>query len=191
MEEALQLIKGMLEHERFSFDGKYYQVRDAVNLPLPGPGERPPVFVGGKGDRVSRIAGRWADGFNTVWGWTPEAYAGRVEIVNQEARRVGRNPDAVVKSVGLYTLPARDEIELEERWVTYSKASPSVTAGGPLNEWGADKLVGTPRQIAGRIERFQAIGVQEVILGFGVLPFQIADEAAVDDFVREVFPLFQ
>ena len=34
---------------------------------------RPRVFVGGKGDRLLRLAGR-ADGWNTCWVWTPAEY---------------------------------------------------------------------------------------------------------------------
>ncbi len=191
MEEALQVVKGMLSHERFSFEGEHYQVKDAVNLPLPPPSERPPVFVGGKGDRVSRIAGTHADGFNTVWGWTPEGYAGRVELVDRAARKAGRDPKTVAKSVGLYTLNGRDEQALKERWQAYVSASPIGDGGLEPDKWGEDKLWGTPEQIVKRVNEFKAMGVQEVILGFGMLPFQIADEAAVDEFVQEVFPLFQ
>jgi alkanesulfonate monooxygenase SsuD/methylene tetrahydromethanopterin reductase-like flavin-dependent oxidoreductase (luciferase family) len=49
--------------------------------------------------------------------------------------------------------------------------------------------VGTPEAIAATVEEFAALGVEEVILSFGMLPFQVADASAVELFASEVFPL--
>ncbi len=52
-------------------------LRDALLPPEPVQ-PRIPVWVGGKGGpRLLRLAARYADGWNAVWRWTPEAYGER------------------------------------------------------------------------------------------------------------------
>lgn len=65
--EAVQIVTGMLASVPFSFEGTHYRVREAWNLPRPVQSPRPPVWVGGKGDRLAGVAGRHADGFNSCW----------------------------------------------------------------------------------------------------------------------------
>lgn len=144
------------------------------------PGVR--LWIGGKGDRMVRLAARYADGYNSVWAWTPEAFGDRLQLLERSSRR------RVATSVGLYTLCGRDEKEIDRRWGRYLAASP-VNVEQPMLEWGLDKLYGTPAQIAERVKKFEALGVEEVILGFGILPFQIADPSAIEMFAKEVFPL--
>lgn len=189
LEEAVQVVGGMLSNETFSFEGTHYSVKEALLRPRPIQLPRPPVWVGGKGDRVVSIAGRFADGFNTVWAWTPDAFRGRVGVLNRAARKAGRDPSSIRKSVGLYVLPAEDARDLESRWGRYVAASPPGTGDMDAREWMADKLAGNPTQILTTLSAFAELGVEEVILGFGILPFQIADEESVEWFVREVFPL--
>jgi probable F420-dependent oxidoreductase len=193
--EAVQVVGGMLASVPFSFEGSHYRVREAWNLPRPVQSPRPPVWVGGKGDRVARVAGRYADGFNASWAWTPEAYAGRVEIVERAARGAGRDPAEVRRSVGLYALPGTDERDVERRWERYLAGSPpgAATALNPggLDAWRRDKLCGTPEAMAHTLEAFAALGVEEVILGFGIVPFQVADPSAPDLFAAEVAPHFR
>ena len=47
---------------------------------------RPRVFVGGKGDRLLRLVAERADGWNTCWTWTPDAYRERVEVLGPRVR---------------------------------------------------------------------------------------------------------
>lgn len=185
--EAVQIIVGMLSSESFSFAGRHYRVKDAENRPQPIQRPRPPVFIGGKGDRIARLAGKYADGFNTVWAWTPEAYGDRVRIVNEAAERAGREPASIKKTLGLYCLPGVSTSELDSRWSAYKEATPGV---GPdsFDEWKADKLWGNVDQISARLGEFAALGAEEVILGFGLLPFQIADAEAVEWFAKELLP---
>lgn len=186
--EAVRIVIGMLSSESFSFGGKHYQVTNASNLPAPVQSPRPPVWVGGKGDRVVSVAGRYADGFNTVWAWTPEDYGGRIAVLERAARKAGRDPASVRRSVGLHCLPGNDGAELASRWKTYLGVVPGMGQGPDLEAWRRDKLCGDAGEMLARIDAFGAHGVEEVILSFGLLPFQIADPEAVEWFAREVVP---
>ena len=182
LEEAVQVVRGMLSNDTWSFDGRHYRVDGAANAPRAEP--PPAVWVGGKGDRIVKIAGRYADGYNAVWSWTPEEFASRVALLEESAADAGRDPKRVARSVGLYCLPGEDPASLERRWLTYGRASPSGTVPSDREAWQKGKLVGTPAEMTQTVKRFAALGVEEVILGFGVLPFQIADEEAVEYFAE-------
>lgn len=187
--EAVRLVRGMLSESPFSFEGRFYRVRDSWTLPQPA---SLPVWIGGKGDRMVETAARYADGFNTVWAWTPEAYAAKIRLLDETAASAGRDPAQIKKSVGLHCLPGADEAELEMRWGRYIAASPAGIGGSAtFRTWRQDKLAGTPAEMASRIEDFRASGAEEVILNFGLVPFQICDASAVEDFVGEVRPLVQ
>ena len=189
LEESVQIIKRLVSDSDVSFEGSHYSIKGAFNSPKP---PRPtPVWVGGKGDRVVRIAARHADGYNCVWGWTPELYAGRMRVLEQEMQRVGRPVDEVRRSVGLYTVVGEDKRDVERAWASYLSNSPAGTAKHDLERWRTDKLVGDPDEIVERIEEFRELGVEEVILGFGILPFQIADAPSVELFAEEVISRFR
>lgn len=186
--EAVEIVKGMLSSESFSFTGEFYEVRDAWNLPRPVQSPRPPIWVGGKGDRVAATAGRHADGYNAAWAWTPETYRERIRRLEEGARAGGRDPSSVRKSVGLYCLPGSNQDELAIRWQKYVQAGRGVFPGADFDDWRTDKLCGLSHEMLARLDEFRTLGVEEVILSFGILPFSIADPDAVEWFARDVIP---
>lgn len=187
--EAVQILRGLLDAGRIDFSGEHYRIRGARCIPRPVQ-HRLPVFIGGSGDSIARLAGRYADGFNSAWAWEPEDFAGRIEVVNRAAERAGRDPEAITKTVGLYALPGSTGAAVERRWRRYVSCGP---AGRPEHIsyplWAEDKLAGTYDVIAEKVGRFQALGVPEIILTFGSIPFQICDPEAVEEFMSEVAPL--
>lgn len=185
--EAVQVVRGMLSHPSFSFQGRYYRVKDAWTLPQP---RSLPVLIGGKGDRVVETAARFADGYNTAWACTPERYAGRIHLLRTAAAQAGRNAADIRKSVGLLCLPGMDGSELEVRWHRYLASTPGgIGRGQTLETWRQDKLAGTPGEMVSKIDDFEGSGAEEVILNFGLVPYQISDASGVEDFIREVRPL--
>jgi alkanesulfonate monooxygenase SsuD/methylene tetrahydromethanopterin reductase-like flavin-dependent oxidoreductase (luciferase family) len=61
--EALQILRGMFDNEVFSFEGKYWILRDAVNLPSPV--QQPmKISVGASKPRMVGIAAKYGDGLN-------------------------------------------------------------------------------------------------------------------------------
>jgi probable F420-dependent oxidoreductase len=61
LEEALQVIKGLLDGGPFSFSGEYYSIDGLENFPAPAVRRRPPILIGGGKPRMLRLAGREAD----------------------------------------------------------------------------------------------------------------------------------
>jgi alkanesulfonate monooxygenase SsuD/methylene tetrahydromethanopterin reductase-like flavin-dependent oxidoreductase (luciferase family) len=63
LKESVQIIKGMVNNEVFNFNGKYWKLIDAQNIPQP---IRKPftVSVGARQPRMIRITAKYADGIN-------------------------------------------------------------------------------------------------------------------------------
>ena len=61
MAEALQVIRGLWSEEPFELQGEHYVVAGLDGLPKPVQKPHPPIFIGGTGRRMLRLAGREAD----------------------------------------------------------------------------------------------------------------------------------
>ncbi|MGH2783794.1 MAG: TIGR03560 family F420-dependent LLM class oxidoreductase [Actinomycetota bacterium] len=189
LRETVIILAGMLSQPRFSFEGRYYRVEDAPNEPPPVQHPRPPVWVGGKGGpRLMRIVAEAADGWNTVWRWTPEAYAERVAELERACAKISRDPATVSRSLGLYTVVGSDEKDLERRWRDVAERAPIDASGIALDAFAADTLTGTTDACIARIKEFEALGVEQLVCSFGLVPFMISSDDQVELFARDVLP---
>ncbi|MGH2655158.1 MAG: LLM class flavin-dependent oxidoreductase [Actinomycetota bacterium] len=186
--EVLSLLFG--EKEPVTWEGRHYSLDEAYCRPRPAQRPGPPLWVGGKGGpRLARLVARRADGWNTVWAWTPEDYADRVRVLEEACERHDRDPATVRRSVGLYALVGEDERDLDARWRALQRWTPGgALNGSALGSWGRDKLVGTPDRVVERLAAFAALGVEELIVSVGSLPFAVFDDDAVEVFARAVLP---
>lgn len=179
LSEALQIITGLLAGETVTFDGEHHRAAGAHLHPPPVQRPRPPVFVGGKGDRLLRLAARHADGWNTCWVWTFDAYRERLAVLERECAAVGRDPSTLWRSVGLYALCGEDERDLARRFERLRELSPpGVLDGVTLDEWRVGRLVGTAEQVREQAEEWGSLGVETLILGPGAVPFHVG---SIDD----------
>lgn len=191
LDETLRIVGGLLSSdEPFTFIGEHYQVREATGDPRPLQSPRPPLLVGSKGGPVAaRITAEVADGWNTVWKWTPEDYAGRAATLNQACEKAGRDPATVTRSLGLYTLVGDD---LDAVWDAIRAWAP----GGMLDavspaDFAPGALTGTAEQCAERMAAFAASGVAELIVCPAPLPFAIPIPEQVERIAETLIPLLR
>lgn len=142
-------------------------------LPPPAQEPHPPVWVGGKGDRLLELVARHADGWNTVWTWTLDDYRERVATLEAACERVGRDPSTVRRSVGLYTLVGEDERDLQRRFRRLRDANPAGVVPADLDSWREGHLVGTVAQVSEQLAGWAAAGVTTMVVGLGALPFAV------------------
>src|SRR5256712_4168893 len=64
LRDGLEITRRLWSEERATYHGKHYRIDDAVCAPKPTQRPRPPIWVGGEGPRVMRLAARYADGFD-------------------------------------------------------------------------------------------------------------------------------
>jgi probable F420-dependent oxidoreductase len=193
LEETLVALGLLFEEGPATWEGRHLSLHEAYARPRPAQQPRPPLWVGGKGGpRNLRLVARHADGWNTVWAWTPEGYAERARALDRACEREGRDPATVRRSVGLYTLVGEDRRDLSARYRTLQAWTPGGGLDGqPLEDWGRDKLVGTPEHVLERLAAFADLGVDEVICSMASLPFGLYDESALDVLAETVMPAAQ
>jgi F420-dependent oxidoreductase-like protein len=191
LEETLLVLGKLFGPGSATWRGRRFRLSNAFNSPRPLQQPRPPIWIGGKGGpRLLKLAARYADGWNTVWAWSPEAYAGRVRALKEACDREGRDPATVRLSVGLYTLVGEDERDLVTRYRALQRWAPGGALDGELlDDWARDKLVGTPDQVVERLEEFASLGVEETIVSGASVPFSLYDETMLDVFAEAVIPL--
>jgi F420-dependent oxidoreductase-like protein len=152
LEEQLKIITGLwetAEGEEFSFDGTYYSLSGSPALPKPAQRPRPPVLIGGAGQRrTPRLAARFADEYNIPFTSVADSAAafGRVRQACQDA---GRDPGSMVYSAAQTVCCGRDEAELARR----VQVTGQQLAG--LRQTG---LAGSPAEIVDKLGRFAGAG---------------------------------
>jgi len=173
--EAVEVVTGLLAGAAFTFDGAHHRAVAARSLPSAVQQPRPRVFVGGKGDRLLSLVAERADGWNTCWTWTPDAYRERVEILDRACERVGRDPATVWRTLGLYALCGEDQRDLARRFERMAAEAPSgVMRGMDLAAFRTGRLVGTVDDVREQIARWAALGVDTMVAGVGAVPFHVA-----------------
>jgi probable F420-dependent oxidoreductase len=189
LEETVGYLAALFDGEPASFQGDRFAMREAYNHPRPVQ-EPPPLLLGGKGGpRLLRLAGRLADGWNTVWRWTPEAYASRAAAARRACERSGRDPGRFRLSLGLFTVVGEDEADVVRRYEAIGERLPGgVVDSTPLEALREDGLVGTAEQVLERLERFAALGVGELVVGPAPVWFAMPDPSMLDVFAESVLP---
>jgi probable F420-dependent oxidoreductase len=145
-EEAFTIIRGLLEGERVTLDGRFHQADDAVLLPRPA--TRPPLMIGSNGPRMLAATLPHVDSWNTWYedyGNSPDGFAALNERISAAARDAGRDPAEIERS-----------------------ACVLVGLEGPRGERAftdtAPPLTGSPEQIAATLRELGEAGADEVIL---------------------------
>ena len=112
LEEAVPIIKSLWTQPSTSFEGKHYQLVDAIAEPKPMQRPYPPIWVGGTGRRRTlRLVAEHADVWNAPGG-TPEEIAELSEVLDRHCADVGRDPAEIRRSVQIHV--ARDGDKMEE-----------------------------------------------------------------------------
>jgi F420-dependent oxidoreductase-like protein len=130
LEEQLAILTGLWDTkpgERFSFDGKHYQLTDCASIPRPV--ARPKIIVGGAGaKRTPTLAAKYADEFNGALGLDlRERYANFKRIC---ADVVGRDPAQVRLSATVPVCIGASAADLERRKASLGEPGARLLAAG-------------------------------------------------------------
>lgn len=190
LEEVLEVLVRLLPGGPASYEGERFRLHEAFNHPPPAQEPRPPIWVGGKGGpRLLRLAARLADGWNTAWRWTPEAYAERVAAARAACERVGRDPGTLRLSLGLFTVLGEDERDLRRRYAAMAERLPTGVADAmPLELLRRECLAGTPGEALERLARFAELGVEELIVSPAPIWFSLPDPSMLELVAEAVIP---
>ena len=176
-EEQLAIITGLWATpvgERFTHDGKHYQVQDSPALPKPAQA-KPPVLIGGMGKRrTPELAARHADEFNLPF-VDVETTAAQFQRVREACERAGRDPGTMRWSNALVVCVGADEAEVERR---------AAAIGRDKDELRENGVAGTPEEAVEKIRRYAELGSERVYLQF----LDLGDLDHLRLVAREVMP---
>ncbi len=175
--EASKIVRALLDGERVTYKGTYYQLKDAVLNTRPIQ-KRLPIMIGGGGEQKTlRTTARYADmwhGFGP-----PETMKHKIEILRKHCVDVGRDPKEIEPWGGQW-ICVRDDPE-EARQVL----DEIRTHHPPMNAPNA--IIGDPDQVAARLKQYWDVGVRGFIPGFAY-PY---DTVTIERLAKEVRPRLQ
>lgn len=147
LDEGLEIIRRIWTDERPTFKGTYFSIDGAICNPPPVQQPHPPIWIGGEGDNVHRVAARRASGVNMRW-WSPERFKARAAFL----RDASRDPNTFQMSATLLLIADEDPRAVEEQKRQFA-AIPS------------DGIVaGSPSYCVDRLKQYLDVGVRHFLL---------------------------
>jgi F420-dependent oxidoreductase-like protein len=99
LEEALQICEQMWSDDEGPYNGKYYQLAETICVPRPLQTPRPPILIGGGGEKKTlRLVAQYADACN-LFATTPEEIKRKLDILRGHCDAVGRDYDSIAKTI--------------------------------------------------------------------------------------------
>jgi F420-dependent oxidoreductase-like protein len=103
--EACAIIKSLFTEHLTTFDGRYYQLKDARCEPKPIQKPYPPFVIGGSGERLTlRVVAEYAQVWN-FGGTDPEQFKHKVRVLHEHCAAVGRDPSEIALSIQIQVFP--------------------------------------------------------------------------------------
>lgn len=170
-EEACEVLRGLLSHERTTFLGEHYQLTAAPMEPKGADGPIPLLIGGGGEQRTLRIAARHADEWN-VWG-TPETLRHKIGVLEERCEEVGRDPSTIRRSTQALLFMSDDE---------------GFLAPFRATELPRPAIVGTPAEVVEVVAAYRDAGVDELIIPDFTLTDPGLRHDVLSQFMAEVAP---
>ena len=159
-EEGLQVISKLLHNDSpVDFDGRYYQLHQAILLPRPHRPGGPPILIGGNGpNRTLPLAARYANEWNAVY-IPPEEFKRLNHILDNLLSLIERDSGSVRRSVMTGCVFGRTPEEVDKKVALRSNHQRTPAE---LRQRGL--IVGTGAEIAVQCQAYAAAGAQRVML---------------------------
>ena len=183
LDESLAVIRSLWTKEHTTFEGEFYNLKDAILWPKPAQQKpHPPILLGGGGKGLLRVAAKHADVMNVIsevgkQGYISissmstfgsDAFRAKVDFVRAEAKAHGRDPKSVAISQVVFQI-----------MVTDSAAATRSMAEGMAGMFGATSetmpqvplvLIGTPDEMVAELKRRQkAWDLSEIVFSYASL----------------------
>jgi alkanesulfonate monooxygenase SsuD/methylene tetrahydromethanopterin reductase-like flavin-dependent oxidoreductase (luciferase family) len=153
-EEGIQILHSLLKTGKVDFEGRFHSARECELKPRGPRPEGPPIMVGGRGHKMLRAVGRYADIHNGFWddvANSPEGFASMSARIDEACEEVGRDPATLARSASvLIADPTADP------WWEDMPFDNDADLGA------LKPLFGEPEEIAETLRRFVAEGVSSI-----------------------------
>lgn len=200
-DEWLEVMSRAWSESSFSHSGRYYRSEDTVLSPKPVRRPRPTIYAGGESEAAKSLIVRACDAY-VMHGDPPERIASKV--ADMRRRREARGLPAMEFGMAAYSIVRPTERAAKKElaritavnpgsagyrnyqdWISHTKLDQQVS----LEDYSVSNrglragLVGTPEQVAERVNEIQEAGV-------GLLLLQCSPQLEeMERFAAEVMPL--
>ena len=156
LEEAVPLMRRLLDGEYVTHEGRFYTFTDALCEPRPIQAHLP-ILVGGSGPKKTlRTVARHADGWNGSG--DVETVRGQLEILARHCADAGRDMAEIELTISFPTI-IRDKVQDAQAARAAQLAFNGVDDGG-----GVPLLLGSPATIADSMQPYRELGFTPVIV---------------------------
>jgi F420-dependent oxidoreductase-like protein len=179
LKEAVEIVRSMWTEPETNYDGTYYKLVRANCDPKPLQSPHPPIWIGGGGEQLTlRVVARYADYSN--FGGRPDEWARKRDILKGHCAAVGRDEETIGKTISGEMFVRSTEAEVVA-------AGSRNLWGEPFESWREGNLVGTPEQVAEKIQRYVDLGCT------GFIPWcsDYPDTESMELFATQVMPHFR
>jgi dimethylsulfone monooxygenase len=180
--EWLEVVDRAWKEDHFSYEGKFYRVEDTVLRPKPLTQPRPTLYAGGESEAAKELIAARCDAY-VMHGDPPERVREKVRDMSARRERLGLPP--MIYGVAGYTVVRDSEEEARAELQRITDVQQSAAGYNNYQQWLAGTqleqrvsledysvsnrglrsgLVGTPEQVAARVEEFEEAGVDLLLL---------------------------
>ncbi len=181
--EWLRVVDGMWREDRFTLSGDYFEVEDAILEPKPVSDPRPTVYAGGESEAGKEMITSLCDAY-VMHGDPPERVRRKIDGMRRRREEKGLEPMEYGVSGFAVVRETEEEAREELRritgagddlsyhsfqdWIdgTHLEQDLSPEDYAVSNRGLHSGLVGTPEQVARRIDEFEEAGVDLLLLQF-------------------------
>ena len=179
MRETDEIVRSMRTEPETTYDGKYYKLQRANCDPKPLQQPHPPIWIGGGGEQLTlRVVARYADCSN--FGGKPDEWARKREILKAHCTAVGRDETTIRKTWS-------PEVFIRSTEAEVVAAGSRNLWGEPFDTWREGNLVGTPEQVAEKVQAYIDLGCG------GFIPWcsDYPETESLELFATQVMPNFR
>jgi F420-dependent oxidoreductase-like protein len=164
LDEATMIVRRLVDGERVTQLGRFYEMTDALCEPRPVQ-KRLPILIGGSGKtKTLRTTARYADVWN-AYGF-PERFEELGAVLEERCGEVGRDPATIERTVTTHTI-MRDTPDAA--MAVWQETARIHDLEGKLGSDGTDRgltFAGPPAGFADLVARYADVGLDEVIVVF-------------------------
>lgn len=181
LRESVSILKAMWTQEKASFNGKYYEVNDALCNPKPVQKPHIPISIGGSGEKyLLKLVAELADEWNSPAS-TAIDFDHKLSVLKKHCDEVGRDINNISISQQTVCVLVEKESELEEKMV---KAQRRYGFFGDISKFG---IIGTPDTCINKIYSDIEKGISKYTIFFS----DVMKPETINLFAKEVMSEFR
>src|SRR5687768_8073694 len=185
LDEALQIIRAMWTEPYATFEGKYYQVRGAINEPKGVQKPHIPIWVGGGGEKVTlKLVAKYADACNISTGTDPAGYKHKYDVLREHCDKLGRDYNSILKTAHVFLTLLEDGQDPEEG----TAHQRGLRGGISLEEYSTGTFVGNVEETTGFLKALQDVGTEYFVVYFRN---DLTRLDTLQRFAQDVIPAFR